>query len=222
MRFFDFILALIGIAFLIPLFLPIAILIKLDSEGPIIYSQERVGFKGKIFRLYKFRTMIIHAHQTGTSVTSSKDPRITKVWQFLRKTKLDELPQFWNVLKGDMSIVGPRPDVPEIVKNYTPEMKRIFDVLPGITSNASLSLCQEQELLSLANNPEQAYKEIFVPAKVKFALDHVDKKSFWFDISILMKTLWALTGGKIFTTKEHPMVKEIKEQILLHNRKEKI
>ncbi len=157
--------------------------------------------------------MVINADQIGTSVTTGKDHRVTKIGRILRKTKLDELPQLWNVLKGDMSFVGPRPDVPEIVNNYNSEMRRIFEVRPGITSNATLHLRNEEDLLSLAQAPDKAYYEIFVPAKVKLAMEHVERKSFLFDFGVLLKTVWALTGGSIWSIKEHPIVDEIKQDI---------
>lgn len=157
--------------------------------------------------------MVENADQIGTSVTTGEDPRITKIGRILRKTKLDELPQLLNVLRGDMSFVGPRPDVPEIVDRYSPEMKKILEVRPGITSNATLHLRSEEELLMLAKDPDRAYEEVFVPAKVSLAMEHVKRKSFLFDFSILIKTIWALTGGKIWMMREHPFVEEIKEQI---------
>ena len=213
MRFFDFIIACIGILILSHLFVIIAIMVKLSSPGIIIYSQERVGLNDRRFRLYKFRSMLINADRIGTSVTTSNDPRITKIGRFLRKIKLDELPQLWNVLKGDMSFVGPRPDVPEIVNKYSSEMKRILSIRPGITSNATLYLRHEEELLAMANDPDRAYEDIFVPAKVKLAMEHVNRKSFFFDFSILLQTVWALTGGKLLPIEEHPIINEIKQSI---------
>lgn len=213
MRALDFMIALIAIPILLPLFIFVLFLIKFSSSGPIIYSQERVGLNSRIFHLYKFRSMVINADQIGTSVTTGKDHRVTKIGRILRKTKLDELPQLWNVLKGDMSFVGPRPDVPEIVNNYNSEMKKILEVRPGITSNASLHLRNEEDLLSLAKDPDRAYEEIFIPAKVKFAMEHVNKNHFFFDFGIILQTVWALTGGKIWPLKEHPIIDEIKKDI---------
>jgi len=214
MRIFDFIVSLIGIVILSPVFLFAALLIICTSPGPIGYSQKRVGRNGRLFHLYKFRSMVVNADRIGSSVTTGKDPRITKVGRVLRKTKLDELPQLWNVLKGDMSFVGPRPDVPEIINNYTGAMKRILEVRPGITSNASLHLRNEVDLLSLAREPDKAYEEIFVPAKVGLAMEHVHRKSFLFDFGILLQTVWVITVGRVvLPTKEHPVVKEIKQAI---------
>lgn len=213
MRIFDLLVSLIGIVMLSPVLFCLALLIKCASPGPIIYSQKRVGLNGRLFRLYKFRTMMVNADKIGSSVTTDRDPRITNIGRVLRKTKLDELPQLWNVLKGDMSFVGPRPDVPEIVNNYTVAMKRILEVRPGITSNASLHLRNEEHLLSFAKEPDKAYEEIFVPAKVELAMEHVRRKSFFFDFGILLQTVWILTGGRIWPIKEHPIVKEIKQAI---------
>ncbi len=213
MRVFDIILSSIGFLILSPLFIITVFLVKISSLGPIIYSQERVGCNGRIFLLYKFRSMVINAEQIGTSVTTGQDPRITKIGRILRKTKLDELPQLWNVLKGDMSFVGPRPDVPEIVNSYNGNMKRILEVRPGITSNATLYLRNEEDLLSLSEVPDKAYDEIFVPAKVGLAMEHVNRRSFLFDFGILIQTVWVLTGGRIWHLKEHPIVSEIKQDI---------
>lgn len=217
MRIFDFIVSLIGIVILSPLFMLTVLLIKCTSPGHLIYSQKRVGRNGRLFSLYKFRSMVVNADRIGTSVTTGKDPRITKVGRILRKTKLDELPQLWNVLKGDMSFVGPRPDVQEIVNNYTSEMKRILEVRPGITSNASLHLRNEEYLLTLAREPDKAYEEIFVPAKVGLAMEHVRRKSFLFDFGILLQTVWVLTVGRVLPIEEHQIVTEIKQSIAKMN-----
>ena len=130
-RLFDIIFALFGLAFFAPLMLVVAIIIKLTSKGSALYAQARSGLHRKAFYVYKFRTMVDKAEALGTSVTTDIDPRVTPIGRFLRKTKLDELPQLFNVLKGDMSFVGPRPDVPEITDKYTPEMRRVFEVRPG-------------------------------------------------------------------------------------------
>ncbi len=213
MRLFDFTISVVGILMLSPIFIITAILIKLKSPGPIFFVQNRVGRNSSIFRLYKFRSMVNNADKIGTSVTTGNDFRITRVGKVLRRTKLDELPQLWNVLKGDMSFVGPRPDVPEIVNNYTSEMKRILNIRPGITSNATLHLRNEEDLLSNAKNHDNAYEEIFVPAKVRLAMEHVNRKSFFFDFGIFLKTVWVLTVGRIWPIKEHQIVNEIKQNV---------
>ncbi len=217
MRLFDFSIGLIGLILSSPLFLLIAVLIKLSSPGPVIYSQQRVGRNAELFSLYKFRSMIDKADKHGTSVTTDRDPRITTVGRFLRKTKLDELPQLLNVIKGDMSFVGPRPDVPEIINNYSKEMKKILKIRPGITSNATLQLRNEEELLSLAIDPDRVYEEVVVPAKVKLAMEHVEKNSFLFDFKILLQTVWALTAGKLFPLEEQAFINDLKNKISLIN-----
>ena len=223
MRVFDFILSLIGLLIFSHLIVITVFLVKISSLGPIIYSQKRVGYNGRLFNLYKFRTMVNDADQLGTSVTTGTDCRITKIGKFLRKTKLDELPQLWNVMKGDMSFVGPRPDMPEIVNKYSTDMRRILQIRPGITSNATLCLRNEEDLLSLAKYPDKAYEDIFVPAKVELAMEHVNRKSFLFDLGILLKTVWALTGGRIWMSKEHVFVNKIRRDIeYMNNRSQRI
>jgi lipopolysaccharide/colanic/teichoic acid biosynthesis glycosyltransferase len=212
-RLSDTILAGLGIIIGLPLFLFISIVIKVSSSGPVIYSQQRVGKNGRIFMLYKFRSMVNRAGIKPTSVTTSKDKRITIIGKILRKTKLDELPQFLNVLKGDMSFVGPRPDVPEIVKNYSSDMKRIFNIRPGITSLASLHLRNEEEILAQVVSPDLFYENILVPFKVKLAMEHLDKNSFLFDLKILLQTIWMITPfGKIFPVMELPQVAKFKQE----------
>ena len=191
----------------------IAFLIRATSNGPIFFRQDRVGLHQKIFRVYKFRTMVEGADEIGTSITTGKDPRITPIGRLLRKTKLDELPQLWNVLKGDMSLVGPRPDVPEIVEKYTPEMRRIFQIRPGITSLATLHLRDEETILARVHNPDRFYEDVLVPLKVKLAMEHLDRNSFTFDLKILSQTIWMLTFGKWWPIKEHPAVAELREKI---------
>lgn len=157
--------------------------------------------------------MVAYAERLGTSVTTRKDPRITRIGRFLRKTKLDELPQLWNVLKGDMSLVGPRPDVPEIVQKYTPEMKRIFQIRPGITSVATLHLRDEEAILARVHDPDRFYEDVLVPLKVKLSMEHVDRNSFAFDLKILFQTIWMLTLGRWWPIKEHPAIAKLREKI---------
>ena len=177
-RFFDLIVSFLGILFFLPLMAVVALLIKLDSrfrgndKGPVLYAQKRVGLHEQIFFVYKFRTMVDKADTLGTSVTTGADPRITPVGRVLRKTKLDELPQLFNVFKGDMSFVGPRPDVPEITAKYTPAMKQIFSVRPGITSVATLDFRHEEEILAKVPDPDKFYDEVVVPLNVGLAMEH--------------------------------------------------
>jgi lipopolysaccharide/colanic/teichoic acid biosynthesis glycosyltransferase len=149
----------------------------------------------------------------GTSVTTSKDPRITPVGKVLRRTKLDELPQLINVFKGDMSLVGPRPDVPEVVRNYSPEMRRIFRIRPGITSVATVHLRDEEKILAKVLAPERFYEEVLVPLKVKMALEHVDHTSSAFELKILCQTLWMLTFGRWWPIKQHPVIAELRKSL---------
>ena len=212
-RFFDFTAAGIGLIFIAPIITIIGLLIRSTSPGPVFFRQNRVGLNGKIFRVYKFRTMVDRAEDLGTSVTTGNDSRITPLGRFLRRTKLDELPQLINVFNGDMSLVGPRPDVPEIINNYTSEMRRIFNVRPGITSIATLHLRDEEGVLAKVEDSDSFYEEIMVPLKVKLAMEHVDEDSFWFDIKILFQTLWMLTLGRWWPIEEHPEVVELKRKI---------
>ena len=215
-RFFDLLCSLLGILVFAPLMLAVALIIKLTSQGSVLYTQARVGLHEKIFRVYKFRTMVDRAELMGTSVTTGMDPRITPIGRFLRKTKLDELPQLFNVLKGDMSFVGPRPDVPEITAKYTPEMRRIFAIQPGITSVATLHFRQEEVILSTVPNPDRFYDEVVVPLKVELAMEHVRRRSFWFDLSILLQTVWALMPfSKMWPIKELDAVRQFREKYSL-------
>jgi len=215
-RFFDLIFSFWGIIFFLPLMAFIALLIKLSSRGAVLYAQKRVGLHEKIFFVYKFRTMVDKADTLGTSVTTGVDPRITPVGRVLRKTKLDELPQLFNVFKGDMSFVGPRPDVPEITAKYTPAMKQIFSVRPGITSVATLHFRHEEEILAKVPDPDKFYDDVVVPLKVELAMEHVRRNSFWFDLTILVETVWVLTPmGKIWPVRELDAVKRFKEKYSL-------
>ena len=212
-RLFDMISSLFGLMIFAPLMIAIAVIIKLTSKGPVFYSQVRSGLHQKAFYVYKFRTMVDQADKIGTSVTTGTDPRITPIGRILRKTKLDELPQLFNVLRGDMSFVGPRPDVPEITMDYTPEMKRIFLVRPGITSLATLHFRHEEEILAKVDNPDQFYDDVVVPLKVELAMEHARRNSFFFDLSVLLKTVWVLLPlGKIWPIKEHELVREFREK----------
>lgn len=186
MRLFDVTIALLGILLLSPFFIVSAVIVKLSSPGPVFYAQSRVGRYGRLFRLYKFRSMVDKADRMGTSVTAGNDRRITRFGKFMRKTKIDELPQLWNVLKGDMSFIGPRPDVPEIVNNYSNEMKKILNVRPGITSNATLHLRHEEDLLMLAKDPDRAYEEI------------LSRQKFNWQWNMSLKTLSFLTSAFSF------------------------
>lgn len=202
-----------GIFLILPVVIIIAFLIKATSPGPLFFRQERMGWHNKPFQLYKFRSMGERAEEMGSSVTIRNDPRITPLGKILRRTKVDELPQLINVFKGDMSLVGPRPDVPEIVRNYTPDMKDIFKIRPGITSVATLHLRDEEEILAKVTDPDTFYENVLVPLKVKLAMEHVDRNSCAYDLQILFQTVWMLILGRWWPIKEHPEVTHLKESI---------
>lgn len=188
-RLFDITVSLIGLLITLPLSLLIGLLIFLDSGSPVIYKATRVGKGGKNFLMYKFRTMVKNADKIGGPSTSADDPRLTKIGIFLRKYKLDELPQFVNILLGDMSFVGPRPEVPSEVLLYDIIAKNaILSVRPGLTDLASIADLHEEEVLRGSKDPHQTYKEKIQPQKIKLQLEYIQKKSFWLDIKILIKT----------------------------------
>ena len=194
-RFFDLIMSSIGLIVLLPLFVIIAILIRINSRGEIFFRQTRVGLHGKEFKIHKFRTMITNAEQIGEKITIGNDNRITKIGSILRKTKLDELPQLIDVFYGKMSLVGPRPEVPEYVKLYPNEIKQIiFSIRPGITDYASIMMIDENIILSKSHNPKQCYIEEIMPQKLKYAVEYVKTRNFIIDIKIIF-----LTFGKIIT-----------------------
>lgn len=188
-RLFDITFSLIGLIISSPIILVISLLIKFSSKGPIIYQAIRAGKNGKNFYMYKFRTMVQNADKIGGPSTSADDPRLTSIGKFLRKFKLDELPQFVNILKGDMSFVGPRPEVISEVEQYDNITREsILSVRPGLTDLASIAGLHEEEILRGAKDPHQAYKEKIQPQKIKLQLEYIQKKSFWLDMKILVKT----------------------------------
>jgi len=192
-RLFDIVLSVFGLAVAgLPMLL-IAVLIKLTDSGPVFYRQVRVGKDGKEFKIFKFRTMVVDADKIGAQITVGSDPRITRIGRFLRKTKLDELPQLLNVLGGSMSFVGPRPEVPKYVALYSPEQRRVLSVRPGITDLASLKYRHESELLAQAGNDwERVYIEQVMPDKLRLNLEYIEKQSLWLDIKLIFKTLLRL------------------------------
>lgn len=193
-RLFDLFFALPGLALLFPLFLFIAIWIKFDSSGPVFFRQERVGQLGRLFRIYKFRTMCLDAEAKGRQITVGEDPRITASGRFLRRYKLDELPQLLNVLAGDMSLVGPRPEVPRYVEMYPAELKnKVLSVPPGITDYASIEYRGENAILGKAADPDKAYIEEIMPAKLAYCERYVAERSLWVDFVIIIRTLKALS-----------------------------
>ncbi len=195
-RIFDFFFSLIGLVFLSPLFILIGILIKFDSSGPIFFRQERIGLNGKKFRMYKFRTMAGDAEKKGMQITVGKDSRINRIGHYLRKFNLDELPQLINVLKGEMSIVGPRPEVPNYVELYTKEQKRVLSVKPGMTDYASLDFRKEDDLLGRTSDPEDFYIKEVLPKKLKLNLRYMEDQSFWLDMKLIFRTIGRIIAGK--------------------------
>lgn len=188
-RFFDIGFSLLMLILLSPLFLVFIIVINIDSRGGAFFGQIRIGKNEKPFRLWKFRTMRINSESAGQITVGARDNRITSFGYYLRKFKFDELPQLWNVLIGDMSMVGPRPEVPKYVALYTPEQKRVLSIQPGITDYASLQYFEESELLAKSQNPEETYIEEIMPKKLALNLQYVDGKSFSSDLKIILKTV---------------------------------
>ena len=188
-RIFDIIATIIGLVLLLPIILPICLWIKLSSKGPLFYSQNRVGKNFKEFKVYKFRSMVINADTIGPSVTSGDDPRITKVGKIIRKTKIDELPQLLNVIKGDMSLVGPRPEVMKFVKKKKEDYKVILSIKPGITDNAAIEFRDEETIMEQYIDKEKAYIDIILPKKIKLYNYYISNISFLNDIKLILKTL---------------------------------
>ncbi len=188
-RLFDMVCASVGLLVLVPAGLLIALLIKLLDGGPVFYRQTRIGQFGKPFRIWKFRSMVVNADKIGVSLTKDEDPRITRIGRFLRKTKLDELPQLWNVLVGDMSFVGPRPEVSRYVERYTPEQREILKYKPGITDMATLLFRDEEALLRGTVDVEGFYLRYCLPKKIELNREHAERASLLRDIWIILQTL---------------------------------
>ncbi|MCS6827020.1 MAG: sugar transferase [Caldilinea sp.] len=187
-RLFDLLVAGIGLVALSPLFLLISICVKLDSPGPAFYRATRVGRSGKLFRLFKFRTMVVNADRSGPGITVAGDARVTRVGRWLRRTKIDELPQLINVLRGEMSLVGPRPEDPRYVALYTTEQRQILAYRPGITSAASLAFRHEETLL---NGPDWdvIYREKIMPTKLAIDLAYMAQRSLYTDLQLILRTI---------------------------------
>ena len=188
-RIFDTFFSFFGLVLTLPLLIIIAILIRLDSKGPVFYRGVRVGQFGKQFKIFKFRTMVEKAEELGGPSTSADDPRLTKFGRFLRKYKLDELPQLINVLRGEMSLVGPRPEVPEEIATYSAREREILKAKPGMTDFASLWDFHEEEILRGSKNPHQTYREKIKPMKIKLSLEYLEKQSFLTDLKIIFLTI---------------------------------
>lgn len=197
-RAFDLALAVPGLVLLSPVFLILAAAIKIESPGPVFYRGVRVGRFGRPFRIYKFRSMVVDAERLGGSSTGENDPRITRVGRFIRRTKLDEFCQLINVVLGDMSIVGPRPQVPWAVETYTPEQRCVLELRPGITDWASIKFHNEGEIIAASGiaDPDEAYMRLIHPEKMRLQLEYYRRRGLWTDIRIVAATL-----RKLFTTR---------------------
>jgi len=194
-RYFDLSVSIVSLVILLPVFLLVAVAIKLEDGGPVFFFQERVGRNFSTFKVVKFRTMTTDPQVAGPLVTSENDKRITKVGKILRKLKIDELPQIFNVLRGEMSIVGPRPEVPKYVKLFEKEYRKLLTVRPGMTGYASVVFRNEEQILSRYTEPETAYVTGILPKKIKLELIYVSRVSFIFDIKIFLWTFLKVIAG---------------------------
>lgn len=195
-RLIDFILAFVGLTLLSPIFLALSLLILITMGWPIFFRQIRVGKNAVPFKIVKFRSMVKDAAKKGPIVTAGGDPRITPIGRFLRKTKLDELPQLMNVLWGDMSLVGPRPEVPRYVELYNDEQLPVLAVRPGLTDPASIEYSNEEEILAKYEDREKAYIEILMPAKLKLNLSYIEKANICTDFGMIVKTIGKIISGR--------------------------
>lgn len=191
-RIFDVLASGCGLLVLSPIFLILAIWIKLDSNGPVFYRQVRVGRNNRDFRIFKFRSMRVGSDKGSLVTIGGRDPRVTGSGYFIRKFKLDELPQLINVFIGDMSLVGPRPEVRHYVNYWTSEQMHVLDVRPGITDPASIKFRNENALLEKAEDPERYYIEVVMQEKIKLYLEYVAKHHFWYDIELIFQTFWVI------------------------------
>ena len=191
-RLFDILASLILLIILSPLFIIFSIMIKLDSKGPIMFKQNRVTENGRTFKIFKFRTMVENADKNGSQVTVENDNRVTKIGKFLRKFRLDEIPQLINILIGDMSFVGTRPEVPKYVELYTDEMKATLLMKAGVTSLASIKFKDEEKLLQMDGNIDKIYIENILPQKMQYNLEYLKRFNFFYDIKLMFMTLFAV------------------------------
>lgn len=193
-RVYDFVLAVIGLVVLSPVLLVIALLMKLSDGGPVLFRQQRIGQWGHPFTIWKFRTMVVNAERQGLGLTKDGDARVTRVGGWLRKAKLDELPQIWNVLRGEMSFVGPRPEVPQYVARYTEAQRAVLLVKPGVTDLATLEFRNEEELLAAAPDVEAFYLEYCLPRKIELNLQYQRQANLWQDTRVIGRTLFGVSG----------------------------
>jgi len=191
-RILDCTAAATGLLLLGPLLLLVAVLVKLTSAGPAFYVQQRIGKCGREFRIVKFRSMVRDAERHGPGITSGGDVRVTRFGTMLRRLKIDELPQLWNVLKGEMSLVGPRPELPQYVAGYTPEQRQVLTIRPGITDPAALAYRREEDLLARDPEPEIFYRQEVLPRKLKLNLAYLEQVSFARDLRLILTTIQSL------------------------------
>jgi lipopolysaccharide/colanic/teichoic acid biosynthesis glycosyltransferase len=194
-RLFDWFFSAFGLIVMAPVLIVLACIIKLSSKGPVFYMQSRVGKNGRDFKVFKFRSMYIDADQKGLLTVGGKDNRVTKAGYYLRKYKLDELPQLLNVLKGDMSLVGPRPEVRKYVNLYSEEQRKVLNVLPGITDYASIAFRNENELLGKSADPEQMYIEEIMPKKIELNFSYINNRGIKEYFSIIFRTIITSVKG---------------------------
>ncbi len=188
-RTFDLVGAGLGLVLLAPLLALLGLLVKAEDGGPVLFKQERVGYRGRRFRIWKFRTMVPDAETCGLPLTVGRDPRVTRIGAWMRRLKLDELPQLFNVLVGDMSLVGPRPDVPRYVALYRAPERRVLELVPGMTDEGSIRYLGESTLLAASPDPEPHYLEVIAPEKIRLSLAYAARATVWSDLRVILKTL---------------------------------
>jgi len=214
-RLFDLAMTVPALPVVVPITLGLAAAVRLTSRGPAFFVQERIGRGKRAIRVAKLRTMVADAERQGPHVTASRDPRITPLGRLLRRAKLDELPQLYNVLRGEMSLVGPRPEAPRYLDAFLPAYEGVFEVCPGITDPASIAFRDEEALLARARDPERAYREVIVPVKARLQLEGIEASSVAHDVQIIARTLGRLVG---LGGTEHPVIRECREGIEQMNR----
>ena len=191
-RSFDILSSGFGLLLILPILLIISVAIALSSKGGVFYKQRRIGLNGEAFNILKFRTMFVDSDRSGLLTVGDRDPRVTPIGYYLRKSKLDELPQLLNVLKGEMSMVGPRPEVPKYVALYSEDDRIVLTTRPGITDYASIHFRNENEILKIAQNPEETYIEEIMPLKLKLNKKYIDEKGLWIDLKIIFLTIFSI------------------------------
>jgi len=196
-RAFDLFWSALGLAVLSPVLALVALAVKLEDGGPVFFRQLRIGRRGRPFRIWKFRTMVVDADRQGRAITVGRDPRITRVGHRLRDTKLDEIPQLLNVFLGEMSLVGPRPEVPRYVELYTEAQRAILALRPGITDLASIKYRNESDLLGAAENPDETYVQILLPDKIRINLAYASEAGLWSDFLVILATLGLFPAARI-------------------------